>query len=223
MQQLEQALGYRFKEPAILRQALTHPSMGDADNQRLEFLGDAVLEMYISQLLFLRYPNEQEGALTARRAALVCEETLSHIAKALGLGQALMLSRGEEQTGGRERASTLCDTLESVLAAVYLDGGEKAAKTLVERLFKDDQELIRLRGQDDKGLLQTFTQGCGLALPSYEIIAEEGPAHARHFVAQVSVAGQPLATGEGQTKKAAEQAAARAALDACRKGEAPCG
>lgn len=223
MRQLEQTLGYRFSDEALLRQALTHPSMGEGDNQRLEFLGDAVLELYMSELLYEEYPQEQEGALTARRAALVCEKTLSQLARELGLGEKLILSRGEEQTGGRERASTLCDAMEAVVAAVYLDGGGDAARALVKRLFKNEGELLKARGRDDKGLLQAFTQGCGLALPVYEIISESGPAHQKAFVSRVSIAGVCHGTGEDATKKAAEQAAARAALEACRKGETPCG
>lgn len=224
MQQLETALGYRFSDKSLLRLAVTHPSLGEgADNQRLEFLGDAVLEMYISELLYLSHPDEREGALTARRAALVCEDTLSAVARELKLGEYLLLSRGEEQTGGRERSGALCDAMEAVIAAVYLDGGSDAARALVKRLFSDEAALSRAHGQDDKGLLQAYAQSKGLALPVYEIISQDGPPHARRFVARVSVEGHAPATGEGATKKAAEQAAARSALDAQRKGEAPCG
>ena len=222
MQALENALQYHFRRPELLRQALRLPSMGGPDNQRMEFLGDAVLELLVSDLLYRRYPAEQEGELTARRQALVCEETLSHLARELGLPPALQLSHGDELTGVREKPSTLCDAFEAVLAAIYLDGGIASAAALVQRIFEDDEKLARMRGRDVKGLLQAFAQGCGLPLPEYRIVEESGPAHLRHFVAEVSVSGEVLSRGEGGTKKAAEQAAAAAALESCRnqhKGE----
>ena len=123
LDQVMKALGYKFRDEALLRRALTHPSMGKDDNQRLEFLGDAVLQYLMSDALYQAHPDEREGALTHRRALLVCEAALSPIAKKLGLGEALIMDRGEELTGGREKPSVLCDTMEAVLAAVYLDGG----------------------------------------------------------------------------------------------------
>ncbi len=222
MQRLQNALQYHFRQPELLCQALRLPSMGAPDNQRMEYLGDAVLELLVSDLLYRRYPDEQEGALTARRQALVCEETLSHLARELGLPPALQLSHGDELTGVRDKPSTLCDAFEAVLAAVYLDGGIAAASKLVERLFQNDERLMRLRGRDVKGLLQAFAQGCALPLPEYRIVEESGPDHMKRFVSEVSIAGQALGRGEGGTKKAAEQAAAAAALESCRdqhKGE----
>ena len=212
MNDLQKALGYRFESVSNLRLALTHPSTKRKDNQRLEFLGDAILEFCVSDMLYAKYPAMQEGELTARRAALVCERTLSALARSLDLGRYLLVGHGEEQTGGREKPSILADTMEAVLAAVYVDGGYQAAREVILRLFADDEALIAWHGQDDKSALQEFTQAAGLDLPHYEIIAESGPDHDRRFTARVSVKGRALTTGEGNSKKAAEQAAAKAAL-----------
>lgn len=212
MQRFEQALGYTFHDQANLRRALTHPSTKLPDNQRLEFLGDAVLEFCVSDMLYQKYTDLHEGELTARRAALVCERTLSVIAASLNLGHYLLMGHGEEQTGGREKPSILADAMEAVLAAVYVDGGYEAAREVILRLFHDDEKLAARRVHDDKSTLQEYTQAHGLELPAYEIIAQSGPDHDRHFTAQVCVQGSPVATGEGNSKKAAEQAAAKAAL-----------
>ena len=213
MQPLQDALQYQFKNERLLRLALTHPSLKEPkDNQRLEFLGDAVLEFCISDVLFRKYPDSQEGELTAKRAALVCEETLSRLASELGIGESLRMGHGEESTQGREKPSILCDAMESVLAAVYLDGGMREAYRLVARLFEDEQRLISLRGKDEKGLLQAYTQANGLGLPSYAVVDSSGPDHDKHFISEVSVGGSPIARGEGGTKKAAEQLAAERAL-----------
>lgn len=213
MRPLIDALLYRFEDESLLRLALTHPSTKEAaDNQRLEFLGDAVLEFAISNMLFRKYPDQQEGELTARRASLVCEETLCHLARKLGIGRYLRVGHGEESTLGREKPSILADAMEAVIAAVYLDGGAEAAFQLIERLFADEEKLAALRGRDDKGVLQEYTQGRELGLPEYTVIEESGPAHDRRFVSEVRVAGQAFARGEGGSKKAAEQAAARQAL-----------
>ncbi|MBQ7867680.1 MAG: ribonuclease III [Clostridia bacterium] len=212
MQKLQKALGYTFQDEAHLRLALTHPSTKLPDNQRLEFLGDAVLEFCVSDMLYRKYPNLHEGELTARRAALVCERTLSALARSLDLGAFLIMGHGEEQTGGREKASILADAMEAVFAAVYVDGGIRAAHRLILHMFAEDERLIAWRGHDDKSALQEYTQAHGLDLPSYQIIAQEGPDHNRIFTAQVSVLGKPVATGVGNSKKAAEQAAAKLAL-----------
>ena len=217
MQKLQRALGYTFRDEAHLRLALTHPSTKLPDNQRLEFLGDAVLEFCVSDMLYHKYPKLHEGELTARRAALVCERTLSAIARSLDLGRCLIMGHGEEQTGGREKASILADAVEAVLAAIYVDGGYEAARDVIRVLFAEDERLIAWRGHDDKSALQEYTQANGLDLPSYAIIAQEGPDHHRTFTAQVSVMGKAVATGVGNSKKAAEQAAAKAALEGYRK------
>jgi len=217
MQNLQKALGYTFKDEAHLRLALTHPSTKLPDNQRLEFLGDAVLEFCVSDMLYRKYPDLHEGELTARRAALVCERTLSVLARSLELGKVLVMGHGEEQTGGREKPSILADAMEAVLAAIYIDGGIRAAHQVILRLFAEDEKLIAWRGHDDKSALQEYTQANGLELPAYVIIAQEGPDHNRTFTAQVSVLGKPVATGVGNSKKAAEQAAAKKALKTLRE------
>lgn len=213
MQDLQKALGYAFQNPEHLRRALTHPSTKLPDNQRLEFLGDAVLEFCVSDMLYQKYPNLHEGELTARRAALVCERTLSALARSLDVGRYLLMGHGEEQTGGREKPSILADAMEAILAAIYVDGGYEAARDVIRFLFAEDERLIAWRGQDDKSALQEYTQAHGLDLPQYQIIAQSGPDHDRRFVAQVSVMGKPVATGEGNSKKSAEQAAAKCALN----------
>ena len=201
------ALGYTFRDEALLRRALTHPSAGKEDNQRLEFLGDAVLQFIMSEKLYAAHPEEREGALTHRRALLVCEAAQSPIARELGIGEALKMDRGEEQTGGREKPSVLCDAMEAVLAAVYLDGGMDAARAVVERCWPGEGEVSRPM-QDSKGQLQEILQKHGGETPTYEIIGQSGPPHAPVFRAAVYRGGELLAEGEGKTKKAAEQAAA---------------
>ena len=209
--QLEEALGYAFRDGALLRRALTHPSVGKEDNQRLEFLGDAVLQYLMSDRLFREHPEDREGKLTHLRALLVCEAALSQVAGKLGLGEALIMDRGEELTGGREKPSVLCDAMEAVLAAVYLDGGMDAARGVVERCWPKPEEVSRPM-QDAKGLLQEELQKDGGEAPVYEITGQKGPVHAPLFEAAVYARGKALATGEGKTKKQAEQAAALAAL-----------
>ena len=218
MQSLQKALGYTFRDPAHLRLALTHPSTKLPDNQRLEFLGDAVLEFCVSDMLYHKYPNLHEGEMTSRRAALVCERTLSVIARALDLGRCLIMGHGEEQTGGREKPSILADAVEAVLAAVYLDGGIAEARRVIGVLFADDEKLTAWRGHDDKSALQEYTQAHGLELPVYAIISQDGPDHQRTFTAQVSIKGRPMAQGVGRSKKTAEQAAAKKALAALQEG-----
>ena len=212
MEALQKAVGYSFQNPEHLRLALTHPSTKLPDNQRLEFLGDAVLEFCVSDMLYRKYDSLDEGELTARRAALVCERTLSVIAHSLELWKYLLMGNGEEQTGGREKPSILADAMEAVFAAIYMDGGWEAAREVILRLFQEEEKLTAWRGQDDKSALQEYTQAHEMALPEYEIVGQSGPDHDRHFTAQVKVMGKPVATGEGNSKKAAEQAAAKAAL-----------
>ena len=211
LDQVMKALGYTFRDEALLRRALTHPSVGKNDNQRLEFLGDAVLQYLMSDALYRAHPDEREGALTHRRALLVCEAALSPIAKKLGLGEALIMDKGEELTGGREKPSVLCDTMEAVLAAVYLDGGMEAARGVVERCWPSPEEVHRPM-QDSKGLLQEVLQRNGGETPAYEIVGQSGPPHDPRFEAEVHHEGKILARGQGHTKKQAEQAAALAAL-----------
>jgi len=206
-----EALGYSFRDEALLRRALTHPSMGKEDNQRLEFLGDAVLQYLMSDRLYRKHPEDREGALTHMRALLVCEAALSSIAKRLGIGEALVMDRGEELTGGRTKPSVLCDAMEAVLAAVYLDGGMEAARAVVERCWPEEGEVSRPM-QDSKGQLQEILQKNGGTTPEYRITGTSGPPHAPEFEARVYQEGKELGTGTGRTKKQAEQAAALEAI-----------
>ena len=216
MNQLMKNLGYTFRNPALLRQALTHPSVGGADNQRLEFLGDAVLQYLMSDILYAASPDDQEGSLTHQRALLVCEAALSQVARALRVGDALIMDKGEALTGGRDKPSVLCDAMEAILAAVYLDGGLDAARGIILRHWPKPGEVQRPM-QDSKGALQEFLQKDGGDAPTYAIIEQSGPPHARTVVAAVSRYGVELAQGSGKSKKQAEQAAALAALESLKK------
>ncbi|MBP3635996.1 MAG: ribonuclease III [Clostridia bacterium] len=216
MEQLMSALQYQFKNPALLRQALTHPSMGKNDNQRLEFLGDAVLQYIMSDLLYASHPDSQEGSLTHLRALLVCEAALSQVARSLHVGEALIMDRGEEMTGGRDKPSVLCDAMEAILAAVYLDGGMEEARRIVRSCWPKPEDVHRPM-QDSKGALQEHLQKDGGVAPNYEIISQDGPPHDRTFQAAVFRYGVELGRGSGRTKKQAEQAAA---LDALKKLQA---
>ena len=212
MNQLMKNLGYTFRDPSLLKQALTHPSMGGADNQRLEFLGDAVLQYLMSDILYAASPEDQEGSLTHQRALLVCEAALSQVARSLQVGEALIMDKGEVLTGGRDKPSVLCDAMEAILAAVYLDGGLDAARGIILRHWPKPGEVQRPM-QDSKGALQEFLQKDGGDAPTYAIIEQSGPPHDRTFVAAVSRYGVELAQGTGRSKKLAEQAAALAALE----------
>ncbi len=210
------------KQQELYRQALTHSSyahehnLGNfAHNERLEFLGDAVLELAISEELFQRYPQLPEGKLTRFRAALVCEETLSQQAKKLTLGNYLLLGKGEAASGGRQRPSLLADAFEALLGALYLDLGFEQVKIVVRKFFAPFLANIKKGAPvtDYKTLLQEYTQAKLAATPDYTIISESGPDHAKEFVAQLSVKGKVLAEGSGHSKKEAEQEAARIAYN----------
>ena len=209
--ELMDALGWSFRDEGLLRRALTHPSVGKKDNQRLEFLGDAVLQYIMSDRLYREYPEEREGTLTHLRALLVCEAALSQVASDLGIGRALIMDRGEEQTGGRTKPSVLCDAMEAVLAAVYLDGGMEAARAVVERCWPAEGEVSRPM-QDSKGRLQELLQKNGGETPVYRITGTSGPPHDPVFEAAVFYGNEEIGRGTGRTKKQAEQAAALAAL-----------
>ena len=212
MQNLMNNLGYQFKDPALLKRALTHPSMGADDNQRLEFLGDAVLQYVMSDILYKTHPKDREGQLTHLRALLVCEAALSQVARSLHVGEALLMDKGEALTGGRDKPSVLCDAMEAILAAAYLDGGLDAARGIVQRHWPKPEEVHRPM-QDSKGALQEHLQKDGGDAPTYQILAQDGPPHDRTFEAAVYRYEVELARGSGKTKKQAEQAAALAALE----------
>ena len=213
MQELQKALGYTFRNEAHLRLALTHPSTKLPDNQRLEFLGDAVLEFCVSDMLYRKYPNLHEGELTARRAALVCERTLSVIARSLDLGRCLIMGHGEEQTGGRTRNSILADAVESVIAACFLDGGMDAARGFIDRFVLTDVPVRKLRNADYKTALQELVQQKKNQQLTYKLTGESGPDHDKHFEVAVLLNGSTVGTGTGSSKKRAEQDAARAAME----------
>ncbi|MDO4565931.1 MAG: ribonuclease III [Oscillospiraceae bacterium] len=216
MSKIEAGLGYEFKNKARLEQALTHSSYANehglgrtACNERLEFLGDSVLSTITSERLFAIRPRLPEGELTKRRAALVCESSLARFAGELDLGSHLLLGRGEEKGGGRERPSILADCFEAVVAAIYLDGGMEAARAFVERFIcEDDADELR----DFKTQLQEIVQQYPEERLSYEMVSESGPDHDKTFACEVRLNSNVIGRGTGRSKKQAEQAAAREAL-----------
>ena len=222
MQDLEKKLNYSFRDPALLEEALNHSSYanehrgaGISSNERLEFLGDAVLGFVTAEYLYTKHPDMPEGDLTRIRAALVCEESLHEVAQYLGLGEYLRLGRGEELGGGRRRPSILADATESVFAAVYLDGGMDAARDLIHRVLldKEQEEQVEERRRDYKTELQELVQRKPDQTLRYEMVGASGPDHARVFAFRVLLNGQVAGTGEGRSKKEAEQAAAHCALE----------
>lgn len=212
---LQDRLGYRFRSPQALERALTHRSFGATHNERLEFLGDAVLNLAVSGLLFARFADSDEGALTRVRAHLVRQDMLHRLALALDLPPLLRMSEGEARGGGAQRASILADALEAIIAAIYLDGGFEPARSLVERLFTPllDQTDLESWTKDAKTELQEWLQGRREPLPIYRIAATRGRAHDQVFVVECSVPQHSVVeAGEGRSRRAAEQDAARAAL-----------
>lgn len=218
LEEFQTIIGYQFREPALLRQALTHSSytgeeMGYKNYERLEFLGDAVLEVLTSEWLYRQY-DWPEGKLTRRRAQIVCETSLAYVARKYHFGQYLYMNHGEEKTGGRDRSSILCDVVEAVIGAVYLDSSLDEARKLVERLiFQYDKELPGERQKDGKSALQELLQAQGRERPEYRTVAEEGQPHDRTFVVELYQENQLISTGHGRSKKEAEQAAATKALE----------
>jgi ribonuclease-3 len=222
---IDARLGYRFRDPALLRRGLTHRSSAGGDpkrhNEQMEFLGDAVLALAMSDLLLERFPDRREGDLSKLRASLVNESTLARIATELGLGDHLLLGKGEERTGGRRKASILAGAYEAVLGAVYLDAGFQEARAMVARHFAgaiEGQAAIGM--QDYKTQLQELTQSSFKEVPTYHLVRETGPDHDKRFVSQISIAGTVYGRGVGRSKKVAEQAAAMAALERLRREEA---
>ena len=221
---LQTQLNYDFKRTALLRQAVTHSSFvheqglkQDESNERLEFLGDAVLELCISDFLYHRFSHLSEGELTQRRAKLVCEDTLASVAKSLKLGEYLLLGQGEAREKGREKPSILSDALESVFGAIYLDGGLDAVRNLIGRLFSPLAEDAKKTAKDNKSILQEILQKNSRETAVYEITSEEGPPHKKQFTAMVLHQGKILGRGNGRSKKEAEQAAATQALTKFKK------
>jgi ribonuclease-3 len=210
-------LGHDFAEPDLLARALTHSSRAGSaaeSYERMEFLGDRVLGCLVAELLYRRFPGENEGALGKRFAALVRREALAEVAGPAGLdlGPHLRLSRGEEDSGGRENPATLADACEAVIAALYLDGGLEAARRLVEPIWQPLLQADVTPPQDPKTRLQEWAQSLGLPLPRYAEVARSGPDHAPVFTLRVELAEGRTAQGEGRSKRIAEQAAAEAML-----------
>lgn len=215
---LEERIGYCFNNSSLLKQALTHSSFTNerkinktGNYERLEFLGDAVLELVSSEFLFREHPAMPEGELTKTRASMVCESSLAFCARDLELGQFMMLGKGEETTGGRDRESIVSDGMEAVIGAIYLDGGMEAAKAFINRFILSDLEDKQLF-YDSKSNLQELMQGVLKKEFCYELLEESGPEHDKTFRVAVTMEGKCLGAGTGRTKKAAEQQAAYKAL-----------
>ncbi|HJB56236.1 MAG TPA: ribonuclease III [Candidatus Flavonifractor intestinipullorum] len=220
MQPLEETLGYTFRDPALLDNALTHSSYanenrskGSQSNERLEFLGDSVLGMVTADYLYRTHPDLPEGDLTRTRAALVCEESLVEVARAWDLGKYLKLGRGESAGGGRSRPSIQADAVEAVLAAVYLDGGIGSARKIIQRYILD-AEAERSKNRDYKTALQELVQRESGQVLQYHLVGSSGPDHAKVFSVEVTLNGAAVGQGRGHSKKEAEQNAARAAIEA---------
>lgn len=239
-ERLMERLGYRFREPSLLDRALTHSSAipelraarGEEisftgsevqDNERLEFLGDAVLELLTSEYLLVHFPEWSEGQLSKSRARIVNAHSLEIGARSLGLGEHLRLGRGEEKTGGRDKPALLADAFEAVVAAIYLDGGLEPARELLKKtvFMQVSEDGDRIAESDRKSALQEFLQGKGGQLAEYRLAGESGPDHQKTFMVEVWVKGACLSSAEGSTKKEAEQKAARRALEKLQNVEKP--
>jgi len=221
MEALCRRLGYVFADTGLLLDALTHrsfknenPELSSADNERLEFLGDAVVDLVAASLLYVRFPDAAEGELTRRRADLVSERGLSEAAEAIGVGAAMRLGKGEEKSGGREKPRLLSSALEACIGAVYSDGGAAAAFEAARRIFEPRLDTAAPGHRDAKSRAQEWAQAKLGGTPSYRIIASEGPDHEREFTVALELHDEQIATGTGRSKLEAEQAAAEEALEA---------
>lgn len=217
---LEESLGHSFRDASLCERALTHKSWINesqdedrADNERLEFLGDAVLALAVSDLLMRKYPDRPEGELSKARAAIVNEEGLARVADALSLGQWIFLGRGEEQAGGRQKRSILSDALEALIGAVYLDGGFAAAHAAAERLFTPVlADVEAAAGRDFKSRLQELAQAKLQLAPTYTVVSQQGPDHDKTFEVAIFLGAQEYGRARGKSKKQAQQNAAAQAL-----------
>lgn len=219
---MDEILNYRFKSEELLTQALTHKSFANENriknrqnNERLEFLGDAVLELTVSDYIFKLFPELSEGEMTKLRAVVVCEAMLAKIARQIGLGEMISLGKGEEMTGGRNRDSILSDTMEAIFGAVYLDGGTDEVKNLIIGLLADEiSASVKNIGLNDcKTYLQEELQKTSKEAIEYKVLEEKGPDHDKIFIVQLSHGGRVLSSGEGRSKKEAEQNAALKAIE----------
>ncbi|MFY9287169.1 MAG: ribonuclease III [Alphaproteobacteria bacterium] len=222
--ELTARLGHEFSSPQLLQEALTHPSLagfkqrkkGAMPYERLEFLGDRVLGLVIASWLYEKFNAASEGELAKRHAALVNREALRAVAIEIGLGQHLKLARGEDASASRKNLATLSDALEAILGALYLDGGLKAAEKFIHRYWQKDIAIAEAPA-DPKTVLQEWAQGQGLPLPQYKVLEHSGPAHAPKFIIEVTVKGYNPASAEGDSKRAAEKAAAQLLLQTVKK------
>lgn len=223
LQQLQEELGYSFSDPSLLQRCLTHVSYerrhGTNHNETLEFLGDAVLNLAVSDLLMRRFPDKKEGDLSRMRASLVNAVTLAEKAESLQLGELLRLGKGEERSGGRTKESILAAAFEAVLGGIYWDGGYEAAHRVVERHFTREIRHRRLGLRDHKTRLQEISQMLFHAPPAYTLVEETGPSHEKRFVTEIAVGGKILGRGEGKNKKQSEQQAAKMALEALKRDD----
>ncbi len=217
---LEAAIGYHFNNISLLQNALAHSSYANErwhnslmSNERLEFLGDSVLGMLVADYLYRTFPDRPEGDLTRMRADMVCEKTLANVANGLGLGQHLLLGKGEEQGGGRSRNSILADAVESVIAACYLDGGMDAAVQFVQKFILVNVPVTKMHNTDYKTALQELVQQKKHQVLSYALVGESGPDHDKQFTVELSLNGNVVGVGTGSSKKRAEQMAAQAAME----------
>ena len=224
LEELQNTIGYSFEDSSILKNAVIHSSFVNEHklkrndcNERLEFLGDAVLELVSSEFLYKEYKDMPEGELTKLRASLVCEPALAFDARSFGLQEHLLMGKGEEQTGGRERDSIVSDACEALIGAIFLDGGFEAAKAFILKFVLNDAENKKLF-YDSKSVLQEMTQKIYEKAPEYCIVDENGPAHAKVFKARVSINGDILGEGTGRTKKHAEQQASYQAIIKLKNG-----
>lgn len=220
LSEFEKKLGYSFRNPKLLENALSHSSYANekwknplASNERLEFLGDSILGFVVAEYLYRRCQEQPEGDLTRMRADLVCETSLAQVAARLELGDFLLLGHGEEQGGGRSRNSINADAVESVIAAAYLDGGFQAAKGIIDRLILTEVPKGKPRSSDFKTTLQELVQRKKNQVLAYQLLEETGPDHDKTFRVEVSLNDEVVGIGEGSSKKRAEQAAAEAAID----------
>ena len=226
LEPLERRIGYRFRDRGLLEHALTHRSRvhedasgGVFDNESMEFLGDSVLGFIIADMLFREFPQHNEGQKSKLKASIVSAASLARLGEKIGIGEYLILGRGEEKTGGRRKHALIADCYEAVIAAIYLDGGIEAARGFIERQVGEIVEDARRRGahaaftEDYKSALQEWLQSHDRGLPAYRLVEETGPAHRRLFLVEVVVNGEAIARAEGKSKKEAAQAAARLALE----------
>jgi ribonuclease-3 len=221
IKELENAIGYRFHNISLLQNALAHSSYANErwhdslkSNERLEFLGDSILGMVVADHLYRNFANRPEGELTRMRADMVCEKALAQVANQIGLGEHLLLGKGEEQGGGRGRDSILADAVESIIAACYLDGGMEAAKAFISRFVLVNVPVSRLTNADYKTALQELVQQKRNQVLTYTMVGESGPDHDKRFEVELTLNGQVVGHGIGSSKKRAEQDAARNAMEA---------